>query len=81
MTKFSSRSAIIAEEQYDNGRAYPVLGSGTLAAVIAEAAARISDEVTDRYARIPWPQIVALRNILIHAYFGSTEMKFGRRPR
>jgi uncharacterized protein with HEPN domain len=26
--------------------------------------------VKDRYRRIPWPQIVAFRNILIHAYFG-----------
>lgn len=39
-------------------------------AIIGEAAGRISDELTDRYSQIPWPQIVAFRNILIHAYFG-----------
>ena len=39
-------------------------------AIIGEAAARISDEVKGRYPQIPWPQIVAFRNILIHAYFG-----------
>jgi uncharacterized protein with HEPN domain len=39
-------------------------------AIIGEAAARISGELTSRYPRIPWPQIVAFRNILIHAYFG-----------
>jgi uncharacterized protein with HEPN domain len=39
-------------------------------AIIGEAAARISDELTGRYPQIPWPQIVAFRNILIHAYFG-----------
>jgi uncharacterized protein with HEPN domain len=39
-------------------------------AIIGEAAARISDEVKSRYPQIPWPQIVAFRNILIHAYFG-----------
>jgi uncharacterized protein with HEPN domain len=39
-------------------------------AIIGEAAARVSDELTGRYSQIPWPQIVAFRNILVHAYFG-----------
>ncbi len=39
-------------------------------AIIGEAASRISAEVKGRYPQIPWPQIVAFRNILIHAYFG-----------
>ena len=39
-------------------------------AVIGEAAARISGDLTNRYPQVPWPQIVAFRNILIHAYFG-----------
>jgi len=39
-------------------------------AIIGEAAARISDELKGRYPQIPWPRIVAFRNILIHAYFG-----------
>ena len=39
-------------------------------AIIGEAAARISDDVKGRHPQIPWPQIVAFRNILIHAYFG-----------
>jgi uncharacterized protein with HEPN domain len=39
-------------------------------AIIGEAAARISGEVKGRHPQIPWPQIVAFRNILIHAYFG-----------
>jgi uncharacterized protein with HEPN domain len=39
-------------------------------AIIGEAAARISEEMKCRYPQIPWPQIVAFRNILIHAYFG-----------
>jgi len=38
--------------------------------IIGEAAARVSDELRSRYPQIPWPQIVAFRNILIHAYFG-----------
>jgi uncharacterized protein with HEPN domain len=37
---------------------------------IGEAAAHVSEGLTDRYPEVPWPQIVAFRNILIHAYFG-----------
>jgi len=40
-------------------------------AIIGEAAARISEELRNRNPQIPWPQIVAFRNILIHAYFGT----------
>src|SRR5439155_15502656 len=39
-------------------------------AIIGEAAARVSDEIQGRYPQVPWPQIVAFRNILIHASFG-----------
>jgi len=38
--------------------------------LIGEAAARISAEVKDSHPEIPWPQIVAFRNILVHSYFG-----------
>ncbi len=38
--------------------------------IIGEAAARISMETRDRSRDVPWPQIIAFRNILIHAYFG-----------
>jgi uncharacterized protein with HEPN domain len=39
-------------------------------AIIGEAAARLSEGVKHRHPEVPWPQIVAFRNILIHAYFG-----------
>jgi uncharacterized protein with HEPN domain len=39
-------------------------------AVIGEAAARLSDEVKSRHPHVPWPRIVAFRNILVHDYFG-----------
>lgn len=39
-------------------------------AVIGEAAARVSIELKARHSEVPWPQVVAFRNILIHAYFG-----------
>jgi uncharacterized protein with HEPN domain len=39
-------------------------------AVIGEAAARVSPELKARYPEIPWAEVVAFRNILVHAYFG-----------
>jgi uncharacterized protein with HEPN domain len=38
--------------------------------VIGDAAARVSEMVRCREPQVPWPQIVAFRNILVHAYFG-----------
>lgn len=37
--------------------------------IIGEAAARLSDQAQSAYPSIPWPQIVGMRNRLIHAYF------------
>lgn len=39
-------------------------------AIIGEAAAHVSEDLTSRHQDVPWPQIVAFRNILVHAYFG-----------
>ena len=38
--------------------------------IIGEAAARLSKQLRDRHPGIPWPDIVNLRNILVHQYFG-----------
>jgi uncharacterized protein with HEPN domain len=38
-------------------------------AVIGEAAAHF-DELKAGHLEVPWPRIVAFRNILVHAYFG-----------
>lgn len=38
--------------------------------VIGEAARCVSQPLKDRHAEVPWAQIVALRNILVHEYFG-----------
>jgi uncharacterized protein with HEPN domain len=37
--------------------------------VIGEAAARLSPDFRDRHPQIEWPDIIAFRNILVHAYF------------
>lgn len=36
--------------------------------IVGEAAARVPDDVRVRHAAIPWPQVVGLRNRLIHGY-------------
>lgn len=38
--------------------------------IIGEAAGRLSDEIRSKYPSIPWPQIISLRNIIVHNYFG-----------
>jgi uncharacterized protein with HEPN domain len=37
---------------------------------IGEAARCLSEEFRSAHPQIPWPQIIALRNILVHEYFG-----------
>ena len=38
--------------------------------VIGEASNHLSDELTEKNQEIPWADIVGLRNILVHQYFG-----------
>ena len=38
--------------------------------IIGEAVARLTPELTARHSAVPWPDIVGLRNILVHEYFG-----------
>jgi uncharacterized protein with HEPN domain len=38
--------------------------------IIGEAASRLSDDFCNEHPEIPWAQIVAMRNILVHEYFG-----------
>jgi len=37
--------------------------------IIGEAAAHVSDATRSQYPRIPWPQIIGMRNRLVHVYF------------
>jgi uncharacterized protein with HEPN domain len=41
--------------------------------IIGEAAARIPDNIQDLNQQIPWYKMKALRNILVHEYFGVDE--------
>jgi len=38
--------------------------------VIGEAARHVPDSVRERFAEIPWADIVGMRSILVHEYFG-----------
>ncbi|MEN6545415.1 MAG: DUF86 domain-containing protein [Armatimonadia bacterium] len=38
--------------------------------IIGEAASAIPDDFRNSHQRVPWRQIVAMRHILIHQYFG-----------
>jgi uncharacterized protein with HEPN domain len=38
--------------------------------IIGEAANHISDSLQKEHPGIPWPDIVAMRNFLVHHYFG-----------
>ncbi len=37
--------------------------------IIGEACSKVSKETKDKFPEIPWRDIVAMRNILIHEYF------------
>lgn len=38
--------------------------------VIGEAAARLPDSTLREYPNVPWTNLRAMRNVVIHAYFG-----------
>ena len=38
--------------------------------IIGEASGKISDETRNMTLSIPWRQIIGLRNIIVHEYFG-----------
>ncbi len=37
--------------------------------VIGEAAGKIGPDLRSKYPEVDWPQIVGMRNILVHSYF------------
>ncbi|OHB58205.1 MAG: nucleotidyltransferase [Planctomycetes bacterium RBG_13_44_8b] len=37
--------------------------------IVGEAVTQISDEIQEKYSKIPWSKIIGMRNILVHGYF------------
>lgn len=37
--------------------------------IMGEAARKLTEEVRAEYDEVPWPAIIAMRNILVHDYF------------
>lgn len=54
--------------QLDRDRVW-ALGLVKCVEIMGEAAARVGEETRAKYPQIPWQQIVAMRNRLVHAYF------------
>jgi uncharacterized protein with HEPN domain len=38
--------------------------------IIGEAAARLTQRIRAAYPKIPWQEIIGMRNVLVHDYFG-----------
>ena len=38
--------------------------------VIGDAARGVSQPLRDGHPEVPWPEVIALKNILVHEYFG-----------
>jgi len=38
--------------------------------IVGEAAGKLGREFQDQHPLISWPQVVAMRNVLVHEYFG-----------
>lgn len=48
-----------------------LLGFGLLKCIeiVGEAAAHVSEELRSQYPLVPWKQLVAMRNRIVHVYF------------
>ena len=57
-----------SRSELDNDRML-VLSLVKLIEIIGEAASRVTDKTREQYSEIPWVNIIALRNRLIHAYY------------
>lgn len=59
----SSRDAFMNDELIQVWMVYHVT-------VIGEAASGVSSDTRTRFPEVPWIDIVAMRNVLVHQYFG-----------
>lgn len=60
-----------AKELKDSGQVYDAVMMNFI--VIGEAVKNIYEEVRENYPNVEWRQIMAMRNILIHEYWGIDE--------
>jgi uncharacterized protein with HEPN domain len=49
--------------------------------LIGEATGKITPDLKARHPEVPWAVIKAMRNILVHFYFGVNYDKYGKRQR
>lgn len=61
MSSGQTRADLDADRQFN-------LAMTRLMEIVGEAAARVSDETCQQHPQVPWPQVVAFRNRLIHGY-------------
>lgn len=63
--------AFVHERQREDLDADPMLRLALTRAIeiVGEAATQVSDEGRAELPAIPWPQVVGMRNRLVHAYF------------
>ena len=57
------KGAFLADELLQNWMVNHIM-------IIGEACRALPDEFQARYANIPWADIIAMRNLLVHHYFG-----------
>ena len=46
-----------------------VLGLMKAIEIVGEAASRLSDEARDELPDVPWPDVIGMRNRLVHGYY------------
>ena len=72
MLDYARRAVEALEEQSRNALNNDKVLAGALerfVEVIGEAASRLSDDTRDAAPKVPWHEIIAMRNRLVHGYF------------
>jgi uncharacterized protein with HEPN domain len=72
------RDAVAKAEQFVAGMTYEQFAADEKTAfavvraleIVGEAARKIPESTQARYPRVPWREMMGMRNILIHDYFG-----------
>lgn len=70
--------AIVEIENYVSGISFEDFSTNSMMVyacikqleIVGEAANHLSESITTKYKDVEWKQIVGLRNVLVHEYFG-----------